>query len=139
MLAGSGCTDDASNGLTGSTDSTDVVKITADMLDGRTFVSTEVQGRNLVVGTSVTLSFDGTTLSSGAGCNSMGGGFEVVGGALVTGSEWAGTMKGCPPDLAEQDEWLTAFLTASPKLSVDGDSLTLSAPEVSMTLLDSTA
>jgi heat shock protein HslJ len=40
---------------------------------------------------------------------------------------------GCAEDLAEQDAWLSEFLSSSPAISLDGDTLTLSGDDATLT------
>lgn len=98
----------------------------AEDLDGRIFLSTQVNGRTLVEGTQVRLTFGAGQVSANAGCNTMSGAAGWDGGTLTVGAgELATTMIGCPPDLQAQDEWLAGLLTSSPALALDGDTLTL--------------
>jgi heat shock protein HslJ len=72
--------------------------------------------------------------SFSAGCNSMNAGYELTDGTLGLTSEVAGTLMGCPPDLQEQDEWLSGFMADSPTATVDGDVLTLIAGDETLEL-----
>lgn len=103
---------------------------------GREFVSVAVRGHELVAGTEVVLSFgDDGTLGAHAGCNSLSGDWSLDGGVLVVGP-MGGTEMGCDEDRMAQDEWLVGVLTARPSLSLDGDTLTLTAGAVTLELLD---
>ena len=64
-----------------SPSSTDASSSTLDpaSLDGTTYTSISVEGRELVSGTAIELSFEDDTMSVWAGCNSMFGAFEVTG------------------------------------------------------------
>ena len=55
---------------------------TADDLDGTTFESTDVTGRELVADTTVTLAFQADAVSANAGCNTMNGGYTITDGTL---------------------------------------------------------
>ena len=46
------------------------------------------------------------------------------------------TEMACEPALMEQDSWLAGFLTARPTVAVDGDTLTLSGGDASITFVD---
>jgi heat shock protein HslJ len=51
--------------------------------------------------------------------------------------DMATTEMACdPPVLMDQDSWLASFLSSRPAVSLDGDTLTLSGADVTMTLLD---
>lgn len=107
---------------------------------GREFVSISaiVDGaaRPLVEGTQLRISFaaDGM-LTASAGCNTFAAIYRIDGGVLAI-SEGAMTEMGCEPALAEQDDWLFAFLGAQPLISVDGDELVLEDDATVITLLD---
>jgi heat shock protein HslJ len=106
-------------------------------LDGRTFVSTEVDGRQLVAGSEVRLSFDGDNLGVSGGCNQLGGTWSIDGDVLVVPPNMIMTEMACdPPELMEQDSWVASFLSARPTIALDRDTLTLSGGDVTITLLD---
>ncbi|MEX1072912.1 MAG: META domain-containing protein [Chloroflexota bacterium] len=108
-------------------------------LDGRVFLSTAVttggQPHALVPGTQVRISFTDRQISISAGCNSMGGAYQVVDGQLVLGG-LSMTEMGCDPDRHAQDEWVSAFLGARPMLTLTGNTVVLASPGASITLLD---
>lgn len=105
-VAGCGSDDDAS----GTTAAAGAAVSAAD-LDGRSFVSTAVGGRELVAGTEVTIRFEQGTLGVSAGCNSLGGAYVIEDGTLRWNAAPAMTMIGCEPPLQRQDDWLLAFLS----------------------------
>jgi heat shock protein HslJ len=107
--------------------------VTAADLDGRAFVSTSVEGHDLVEGSTVTLSFEADNLAAQAGCNSMTGGYTVEDGALTVGA-LAATMMACEEPLMSQEQWLASFLEDDPAIALDGDVLTLTEGDVTMTL-----
>jgi heat shock protein HslJ len=72
-----------------------------------------------------------------AGCNTISGPARVDAGRLVV-DELATTTIGCDKALGEQDNWLTAFLTARPELALNGTTLTLTAGPVIVTMTDRT-
>lgn len=103
-------------------------------LDGRTFLSTTVQGHDLVAGSTVSLAFKEGRLAINAGCNHIGGAYAIVGGRLTTG-EMAMTDMGCAAPLMAQDTWLSGFV-AGAIVDLAGDTLTLRNGGVTMTLTD---
>ena len=103
-------------------------------LESRTFLSTGVQGHDLVAGTHVRLSFKDGQVGINAGCNSMSGAYQIVDGRLVTGN-MAITEMGCEPPLMAQDQWVGAFIGGA-MLTVAGDTLTLRNGDTTMTLKD---
>ncbi len=103
-------------------------------IDGRTFVSTAIMGHDLVPGSQVTIRFEGGSIGVSAGCNSMSGAYSIVDGTLRTGS-MATTEMGCEEPLMAQDAWLAAFLPGA-AIKLDGDALTLSNGDVTLTLTD---
>ena len=106
-------------------------------LDGREFVSTEVTGHELVEGSEVRLTFDGDRLGASGGCNQLAGTWSIEGDVLVVPEDMVMTQMACEPAaLMEQDSWLASFLSSRPTVVLDGDTLTLSSGDVTMTLLD---
>lgn len=75
------------------------------------------------------------SVGADAGCNSLGGEYEMEGDRLVV-EGLAGTDMGCEPGLMEQDEWLVDLLTAGPVLALDGDRLTLTSGDTVVSLVD---
>jgi heat shock protein HslJ len=106
---------------------------TADDLAGQGFESTEVTGYDLVEGTTIKLGFETDTLGAQAGCNSQSGGYSIADGALDV-SAMASTMMACDEALMDQDAWLAEFLTSSPEISLDGDTLTLTGSDATISL-----
>jgi heat shock protein HslJ len=120
---------------TGDTGSTGAPAADADVtaaLLGGTYAATEVTGWTLVAGSELTLSFAADLVVAEAGCNSMRGGWSVVDGVLAV-ETLAATLIGCPDDLQAQDQWLAAFLEGGPAVAVDGDVLTLTAADATIT------
>ena len=109
-------------------------------LHGRQFLSVNVtdggQPRPLVAGTRIRLSFQDDDLSAQAGCNIIGGMYEIEDGKLVfTGGSM--TEMACDEPRMAQDQWFVSFLGSQPTLTLDGDNLTLAAGETVISLLDS--
>lgn len=109
-----------------------------DELVGRSFESTDVEGRTLVEGTVITLIVRSDGVSLNAGCNTLFGDATWDDGVLRV-PQLASTMMACDPDLMEQDQWLGAFLEGSPPYELDGDTLTLGTAGERITLTDVTA
>src|SRR5690348_4842807 len=94
-------------------------------LDGQSFVVTEVTGSHTQVpGSTITLAFEGGSLSANAGCNSMAGRYTLLGGKL-TAPQLASTMMACEQALMDQDTWLAQFLASGPTYTLAGDTVTL--------------
>ena len=104
----------------------------ADLTD-RSFESTEVTGHELVADSTIELAFMADSVAARAGCNSMNGGYEIVDGTLEVGV-MAATMMACDDALMDQDTWLSDFLTSSPEIALDGDTLTLTGADATVTL-----
>lgn len=115
----------ASGSASVSTSASESGRTTRSDLDGKTFVATEVTGSHTQVPDStITIAFEGGSLSANAGCNTMVGRYTLVGGKL-TAPQLASTMMACLGDLGDQDTWLGAFLASSPTYTLAGDTLTL--------------
>lgn len=105
-------------------------------LDGRSFASTEVRGHDLVEGSTITLTFEEGRISAQGGCNTLNGAATWDTDALVVAEPMASTMMACEDALMAQDQWLSSFLTSSPALEVDGDTLVLGDDTTGMTLTE---
>lgn len=106
-------------------------------IDGVTFVSETVIGHDVVAGSALRVSFDGDRLGADAGCNQIGGEFQITAGVLVV-DQLAMTEMACmdPPGLMEQEQWFSDFLSSQPSIRQDGDRLTLATDDVSVVFLD---
>jgi heat shock protein HslJ len=104
-------------------------------LDGHTYLSTEIEGAELVPGTRVRLSFADGQLNGNAGCNIMGGVYSIDGDRLVT-TQMSMTEMGCDEARSRQDEWLARFLSSSVTFALGADTLTLTDGTIRLTLLD---
>jgi heat shock protein HslJ len=103
-------------------------------LEGRTFLSTEIKGADLVPDTRVRLSFQDGNLNANAGCNHLGATYTLTDGRLRA-SQLSMTEMGCDQPLMQQDQWLAAFL-GDVGVTLDGDTVTLTDGAVTLTLLD---
>jgi heat shock protein HslJ len=105
-------------------------------LDGRTFVSTAVDGHELVADSEIRLSFQDGSISINAGCNTLVGGYTLDGDTLQA-PVLAMTQMACDPALMDQDTWLSETFSGTPTLAVDGDDLTVTGADGStITFLD---
>lgn len=89
--------------------------------------------RDLVAGTAVEMTFTATSLSARAGCNTMNGSATIDGTELVVGA-LASTMMACEDPLAEQDAWLSGFLTSKPVIAWDGEEVWLTHDQTTLHL-----
>jgi heat shock protein HslJ len=106
-------------------------------LNGRTFIGTSAAPTAPGDVTRVRLTFQDGAISGSGGCNSMGGGYEVVDGVLTTGAMMT-TEMACPEPAMSMDTWLGTLLSGA-KLTLDGDTLTLARDGVTLTLVDQQA
>lgn len=104
------------------------------LLEGRTFLSTGIDGRSLVAGPVVRISFQDGRVSASAGCNTMSGPYHIDGNVLVAG-QLATTEMGCEPQLMAQDTWVGDLLDGA-TIALDGNTLTLTKAGVRVTLAD---
>ena len=107
---------------------------TSSSLDGRTFLSTKMEGHDLVKGTTVRMTFKDGRIGISAGCNQMSGAYAIDGGRLTIG-QMAMTEMGCDPALMAQDTWVGGFVDGA-TVTLAGDTLTLAQGGVTMTLVD---
>lgn len=103
-------------------------------MDGKTYLSTDVQGALLVPGTRISLAFKDGNLNANGGCNSMGGTFTIVGDRL-SATQMFMTEMACDEPRMQQDEWLARLLGGA-TISLAGDTLTLADGTVRLTLVD---
>jgi heat shock protein HslJ len=106
---------------------------TAD-LGGRTFIVTDAVGYEPAAGAEIALTFEDGRLGVHAGCNQMGGGFDIVDGLLVIGPMMM-TEMACEEPLMAQDQWVSSFLPGT-ALTLDGDTLALVKGDVTLTATD---
>ena len=98
--------------------------VTADDLDGRTFVATSFEPDGIVEGSEITIDFAEGRVSVSAGCNGQSGDYSVDDGTLVVGAMMS-TLMGCPDALNAQDQRLAELMSSSPSVSLEGDTLTI--------------
>lgn len=109
----------------------------AGRLDGPTFLSQSIDGHVLVPGTQIRLSVDRDQIGAHAGCNSLSAAYQVRDGRLlVVGDGMTATDMGCDPPRHAQDEWLSGFLRSTPRIDLDGDTLTLATADAAVLLVD---
>ena len=110
--------------------------LTADaaVLESASFVSTQVEGHDLVPDSTIRLGFDDETMSVWAGCNTHFGAFTVEDGVLRWSDEPAATMMACDEDHAVQDEWLRDLFTRGVTATTDGADLELVSDDVTITM-----
>lgn len=103
-------------------------------LNGRTFVSVQVEGDQIPGGGPLTVGFDGPRISTFAGCNHGSGTADLTGGRVST--QLAMTMMACTPPVGDSDAWVSKFFDAKPNWSLSGDDLTLRTDAATVTLRD---
>ena len=106
---------------------------TADELAGQAFVSTDVTGYDLVADSEIEIGFAADSISAQAGCNSQNGGYTITDGTLEV-TAMMSTMMACDDALMAQDTWLSEFLTSGPEIALDGETLTLTGSDATITL-----
>lgn len=113
--------------------------VTGDMLIGRQFVSTSVTGRDLVPGTVIGMSFDGTRLSATAGCGTIGGSYELAGGTITLGDDVVVSQVMCEDPRTAQDRWLLGSLRSGVAVRATPDGIVLDADGVTIELMEDAA
>lgn len=103
-------------------------------LNGRTFVSVEVEGEQIPGGGPLTVQFDGGQISTFAGCNHGSGTADLSDGRIAT--QLASTMMACPRPVGDADQWMSRFFDAKPAWSLEGDTLVLTTDIATVTLQD---
>lgn len=129
---GTGTTVPIANSMMTTTPASEIV--TGDTLVDQRFVSTSVEGHDLVAGSTISLSFTETGLSVNAGCNTMNGTYRIEGGMLVVEADLQTTMMACEEDLMAQDTWLAEWLVTSPTITATGSGIALAGGDVTIEL-----
>jgi heat shock protein HslJ len=93
------------------------------------------EGADLLAGTTVHLRFSDGSFSVSASCNHTSGAYSMEQERLVAG-EIGQTMMGCDAERHAQDDWIQKFFSSKPKLTVQGNVLTLSNDTSSLVFLD---
>ncbi len=102
--------------------------VTPQALDGSTFTATGAQGIELDDEVPLTISFEGNSLAVDAGCNSIGGEYEIEQGE-IRGTQLVSTLMGCPAPLDEIETETTGLLSDGAMATLEGDTLTLTGEE----------
>ena len=100
---------------------------TLSALAGRQF-----QGAGPVAPVRFRLEADGT-LQASYGCNSGEGTASIINGRLVV-SELSRTEMGCDPARMQQDDAIVAMLVAGPTITIEGTTLVLTDPKLTLRL-----
>ena len=138
VMGVAGCgSDDSSEASDESGTSDSGSAVTADDLEGSTYVSTSVTGEELVEGSTINLSFEGPRMQLSAGCNIISAAYDVTDGTLAWTGEPAATMMACPDDLMAQDQWLIGLFQDGVTATSDGSTLTLANDDVTIELTSS--
>lgn len=126
---------------------------------GRSLVSVSVtsggQPVTLVPGSALSIRFyvqrpagfaDRNAFSASGGCNGFGAPTSVGNGetppsfgadGILRIPDGMGTsIMGCPGPEAEQDNWFAAFLQASPRVLIDGNTVVMSSGDTVVTMID---
>lgn len=103
-------------------------RATAKALSGRRFASTSAEGRDLVAGSPLELTFADGKVSGTAGCNRFfSTPYRVTRGQLeLEGGVLGRTMMACAEPLMKQEEWFIALLEGPLDVVLEGDRLSLS-------------
>ncbi len=99
-------------------------KVTTAVLDGTDWASTSVEGRTLVAGSKLTLSFQADRLAASAGCNRLVGTYTLTRDVLAQRDQ-ARTQMACE-GLGAQEDWFAEFLRDGAKVLLLDYTLTLS-------------
>lgn len=108
-------------------------------LEGRTFVSTEVTGHDLVEGSTVTVAFEDGRVSVNGGGNVQGSQALWNGTTLRFGSPPISTRMWPGEELQAQDDWLSSIFLAGVDVALDGTELTLTTDDAVLKLTETTS
>lgn len=102
---------------------------------GKDFLLESAEGFSPAEDTTLRLSFSETQLTYSGGCNTLTGTYSVCDGKLCM-SEQSSTLLGCPAALSAQDDWFSDFLTGTPAIEHEGDTLTLTGMDATLEFED---
>lgn len=106
-------------------------------LSGTSWVSTDVEGHELLSGTAISLSFSDGQIRASAGCNTFNGDYDLDGDRLLVPGGMAGTEMGCdPPERHDQDDWLVDLLVDGSAVEIGDRSLVLVGGDVEIRFVD---
>lgn len=108
---------------------------TATSLDDGVYVLESSDGFTSAPDTTVRISIEDGMFGFSAGCNGHGGTYEVRDGRLIIPG-LGSTQIGCDAELHTQDDWLAAFFTSMPLLTMEGDRLTFVGDNATLVFLD---
>jgi len=108
--------------------------VTAEDLDGHTYVATGAESQELVADVDVRLTFADGFLNIDGGCNQINGAYTLDDTTLSWTDEPFGTLIGCEEALQAQDEWLTTLVSDGAEVALDGSELTLTGEDVTLEL-----
>ncbi len=117
--------------LLGACGSDDAEPVDAAALEGTVWGDAVVEGYDLA-GT-LTMQFQDGQVGVSGGCNQLNGAYTLEDGVLTAGP-FITTLMACPDELMDQDQWITGQLEAGLEVALDGDTLTLSNDDVTITL-----
>lgn len=118
----------------GRDDPTAIVEEVQVQLAGHTFEADSVTGHELVEGSTLSVAFEDGVMAVAAGCNTLFGAYVEDDGELRWRGEPASTLIGCPPELAEQDAWLTDLFTEGLRIEEGDADLVLESGSVRLEL-----
>jgi heat shock protein HslJ len=90
-------------------------------LDGTAWVLSELPGRTLLAGRSVTLGFEDGRAAGSDGCNRYGSPYTQSGPALSFGDRGIATQMACPPEVMQQAEAFRASLAGTRSHRIAGN------------------
>jgi heat shock protein HslJ len=108
-------------------------------LIGHTYVATDVtengQPIAIVPETQLQLGFGASQFGADAGCNHLGGDYQIRDGRLII-SNGQMTAIGCLGELGRQEGWYYTFLQSSPTISMDSTGIVLTNGDTVVTFVD---
>ena len=106
------------------------------IFEGMDVVFQSAEGFELI-GDSLSIDFtaDSCQISFNAGCNTLGGEYEVVDGVFEMSEPYSTYME-CESALMDQDFWLVTFFTSSPIVVLDGDTITFTGTDATLVFVE---
>ena len=102
-------------------------------VDGKTYVADGEEGIELPAGSTLRIAFADGNVSVTGGCNTMNGAYDINDNVLTV-EGMAATQMACDEALMTLDTAVSDLLSSGPTLAVDGETLTITSGDTSLTL-----
>lgn len=100
-------------------------QLTSPSLDGSSWTLVELNGQSVLADVSVTLNFDGESITGNDGCNHFGGSFTTEGNSFSIGEDLMSTLMACEEPIMQQAGEVTLALRDAQSFQLENERLVL--------------